>query len=165
MRLEEHTYILQKRRFQGFISEILRVVSLLREKFTFFNSLGTTKISRSLRLSVYINVVLLINFPEQFELCFYFKYSRSYKVLYGNIPHTRNSIFYFRPKNVSYNTSVSGNEGQCFLYKGCKLIAFHISSQCSNTRQIKCDKTTKIFSHSKVLFHISVPFSLQSNDT
>ena len=31
--------------------------------------------SRSLRLSVYINVVFLINFPEQFELCFYFKYS------------------------------------------------------------------------------------------
>ena len=71
----------QKRRFQGFISEMLRVVSLLGETFTFFNSLGKTKISRSLRLSVYINFVLLINFPEQFELCFYFKYSRSYKVL------------------------------------------------------------------------------------
>ena len=27
-----------------------------------------------------VNVALLINFPEQFELCFYFKYSRSYKV-------------------------------------------------------------------------------------
>ena len=54
--------------------EILRVVGLLGEKFTFFvNSLGTTKISRSLRLSVYINVVLVINFPSQFELCFYFK--------------------------------------------------------------------------------------------
>ena len=36
--------------------------------------------SMSLKRSVYINVVLLINFPEQFELCFYFKYSRSYKV-------------------------------------------------------------------------------------
>ena len=33
------------------------------------------------------------------------------------------------------------------------------------TRQIKCDKTTKIFSLDKVLFHISVPFSLQSDDT
>ena len=32
------------------------MVGLLREKFTFFNSLGTTKISRSLRFSVYINV-------------------------------------------------------------------------------------------------------------
>ena len=69
------------RRFQGFMSELLRVVGLLGEKFTFFNSLETTKISRSLRLSVHINVVLLINFPEQFELCFFFKYSRSYKVL------------------------------------------------------------------------------------
>ena len=68
--------LFQKRRFQGFISEILRVVGLLGEKFTFFNSLGTTKISRRLRLSVYINVILLINFPEQFELFFYFKYSR-----------------------------------------------------------------------------------------
>ena len=62
-------------------SEILRVIGLLGEKFTFFNSLGTTKISRSLRLPVYINVVLLINFPEQLELCVYFKYSRSYKIL------------------------------------------------------------------------------------
>ena len=73
--------VLQKRRFQGFISEILRVVGPLGEKFTFLNSLGTTKISRSLRRSVYINVVLLINFPEQFKLLFYFKYWRSYKVL------------------------------------------------------------------------------------
>ena len=46
----------------------------LGEKFTVLNSLGTTKVSRSLRLSVYINVILLINFPEQFKLFFYFKY-------------------------------------------------------------------------------------------
>ena len=46
----------------------LRVVDLLGEKFAFFNSLETTKISRRLRLSVYIDVVLLINFPEQFKL-------------------------------------------------------------------------------------------------
>ena len=50
------------------------MAGLLGEKLTFFSSLGTTKISRSLKRSVYINVVLLINFPEQFELCFYFKY-------------------------------------------------------------------------------------------
>ena len=32
-------------------------------------------------ISVYINVFLLIKFPEQLiELCFYFKYSISYKV-------------------------------------------------------------------------------------
>ena len=36
----------------------------------FFNSLGTIKIFRSFKFSVYINVILLINFPEQFELCF-----------------------------------------------------------------------------------------------
>ena len=77
------TYLVffQKRRFQGFISENLRVVGPLGEKFTFLNTLGTTKISRSLRLSVYINVVLLISFPEQFKLFFYFKYWRSYEVL------------------------------------------------------------------------------------
>ena len=61
---------------------------------------------------------------------------------YSNIPHIRNSIFHLRPKNVSYNTRLSGNEGQCFLYKGCKLIAFHMFDY---TRQIKCDKTTKIY--------------------
>ena len=76
-----HLVFFQKRRFQSFISEILRVVGLLGEKFTFFNSLGANKISRNLKLSVYINVVLLINVPEQSGLCFYFKYSRSYKVL------------------------------------------------------------------------------------
>ena len=43
------------------------MVRLLGEKFIFFNSLGTTKISKSLKGSVCINVVLLINFPEQFE--------------------------------------------------------------------------------------------------
>ena len=76
------TYLVfSKEENQGFISEILRVVGPLGEKFTFLNSLGTTKISRSLRFSVYINVVLLINFPEQFKLFFYFKYWRSYKVL------------------------------------------------------------------------------------
>ena len=47
------------------------MVGLLGEKLIF--SLGTTKISRSLKLSVYINVVLLLNFPKQFELCFCFK--------------------------------------------------------------------------------------------
>ena len=41
------------------------MVGLLGEKFTFFNSLGTTKTSRSLGLSVFIDVVLLTNFPEQ----------------------------------------------------------------------------------------------------
>ena len=44
------------------------MVRPLGEKFTFLNSLGTTKLSKSLRLSVYINVVLLISFPEQFKL-------------------------------------------------------------------------------------------------
>ena len=68
------TYLVfSKEEIQGFISEILRVVGPLGEKFTFLSSLGTTKISRSLRFSVYINVVLLISFPEQFKLFFYFK--------------------------------------------------------------------------------------------
>ena len=79
--VRETHLVFEKRRFQGFISEILREVGLLGERFTFFKSLGTTKVSRSLRLSVSITVVLLINVPEQFELGFYFKYSRSYKVL------------------------------------------------------------------------------------
>ena len=29
---------------------------------------------------------------------------------------------------------LSGNEGQCFLYEGCKLIAFHMSLQCLITQ-------------------------------
>ena len=72
---------LQKRRFQGFMSETLRVIGLLGEKIMFFKSHRTTKISRTLKVPEYINVLLLINFTEQFELWLYFKYSRSYKVL------------------------------------------------------------------------------------
>ena len=36
---------------------------------------------------------------------------------YSNIPHIRNSIFRLRPKNVSYNMRLSGNEGQCSYTK------------------------------------------------
>ena len=68
----------QKKRFQDFVSgEILSVKSLGR-KISFFHSLGTTKISNTFILSVFIHVVLLINISEQFELCFYFKYSWTY---------------------------------------------------------------------------------------
>ena len=59
----------------------LKFCKSLGKKVHFFNSLGTSKISNSLKLSIYINAVLLINFPEQFELFFYFKYSRSCKIL------------------------------------------------------------------------------------
>ena len=84
--VRETHLVFQNRRFQGFMSGILRAVGLLIGTFTFFNSLGTTKVSKGLRLSVYINVVLLINFPGQFELCFYFKYSGSYKVFNPILP-------------------------------------------------------------------------------
>ena len=53
------------------------MISLLGEKFTFFNSLGTNEISRIFRLSFCIHVFLLINFSEQFELYFYLKYSKA----------------------------------------------------------------------------------------
>ena len=38
-----HLVFFRKRRFQGFISEILRVVGLLGEKFTFSTPLGQPK--------------------------------------------------------------------------------------------------------------------------
>ena len=41
--------------------------------------------------------------------------------------------FHLIPKNVSYNTRLSGNEGQCFLYEGHKLIACHMSLHCLST--------------------------------
>ena len=59
--LELHLVFFQKRRLQCFISEILRMVSLLGEKFIFFNSIGTTKILIIFRLSVSVHVVLLQN--------------------------------------------------------------------------------------------------------
>ena len=43
---------------------------------------------------------------------------------YSSYPHIRNSIFHSKPKNVSYNKRLSGNEGQYFLYEGRKLIAY-----------------------------------------
>ena len=51
-----------KNRFHGFISKIGK--SLGRNFIFFLNSLPTTKISRSFKLSVYINVVLLSTFQN-----------------------------------------------------------------------------------------------------
>ena len=62
--------VFQKRRFQGFISEILRMVGLLGEKFTFSTPLGQPGFQESQTNSNSINS----------ELCFYSNYSRSYKV-------------------------------------------------------------------------------------
>ena len=45
----------------------------------FFHSLRTNEISRIFKPFVYIYVVLLVNFPEQSELSFYLRCSRSYK--------------------------------------------------------------------------------------
>ena len=53
----------------------------LGKKFIFFKSLETTEPSRIFRPCVKIHVFLPVNFPEQFEPCFYFKYSRSYEAL------------------------------------------------------------------------------------
>ena len=66
-----HLVFFQKRRFQGFISDILRMVGLLGEKFTFSTPLGQPNFQESHTNSNSIN----------FELCFYSKYSRSFKVL------------------------------------------------------------------------------------
>ena len=51
------------------------------EKSSFVQLPWDNQISSILKLSVYTHVVLLINFPEQFELYFCFEYSRSSKVL------------------------------------------------------------------------------------
>ena len=53
----------------------------LERKVDCFESLGTTEHFRIFRLSVYIHVVLPISIHEQFELCFYFKYSKSCEAL------------------------------------------------------------------------------------
>ena len=61
-RSKRDTFSFSERRFQGFVSEILRVVGLLREKYFFSTHLGHPKFP-GMSDSVYINVVLLINFP------------------------------------------------------------------------------------------------------
>ena len=71
----------QMRRFQGLISEILRVLSLLGEKFIFSTPLGQPKFPGVSIFLLILMLPFLKNFPEQLELCFYFKYSRSYKAL------------------------------------------------------------------------------------
>ena len=68
MRLVGHQLVFfQNKTLQSFNCEILRVVDLLGEKVIFFDSLGTTEITRNFKLSDYIDVALLNNFPEQFE--------------------------------------------------------------------------------------------------
>ena len=85
MKTAGDTEVFQKKRFQGFIYENLRVVGPLGEKFLYFTCLGTNGISP---ISVHIPVSLLENFREQFELCFYSKYSKSYR--FYNIDDKRN---------------------------------------------------------------------------
>ena len=53
--------------FEGFVSEILRMVKSLGRKVLFFQRLGATKIPTIFKLYLYIHAVTLINFPEQFE--------------------------------------------------------------------------------------------------
>ena len=69
MRLDKHTSLFQKRRFQGFISEILKVIGHLGEKSFFLFQLpwDNQNFHESQTFCV-INVVLLTNSPEQFEL-------------------------------------------------------------------------------------------------
>ena len=73
--------VFQKKRFQGFIFELLRVVKSLEGNAHFFSTpLGQPKFHESSNFPC-SPVVLLRNFPGQFELCFSFKRFRSYKVL------------------------------------------------------------------------------------
>ena len=71
--------VFQKRRFQGFISGILRAINLLGEKGFFFQSLEITE--PFLYLPFIFMSSFPVNFPEQFEVCFYYKYLRSYEAL------------------------------------------------------------------------------------
>ena len=74
--------VFSKEGFNGFISKILSDKSLGRKVCVFFSSpLGQTESFRIFRLSVYIHVALPVNFSEQFEVCFHFKYLRSYEAL------------------------------------------------------------------------------------
>ena len=115
MRYAGHTQFSQKMRFQGFISEILRMVSLLGQKFIFFkNSLGKTKILTIFKPSVYIHGVLPINFLEQFELCSYLiirevikfynlghkKFETDFSTLYKYTLHLNDLLIYF--EHVSF---------------------------------------------------------------
>ena len=58
-----HLVFFQKERFQVFISEIVRVVGLLGEKFIFEVSWDNQNFQES-QLFEYIYDVLLTNFPE-----------------------------------------------------------------------------------------------------
>ena len=50
-------------------------------KVVFFQLPWDNKNFNNFKFSVFIHVVLLINYLEQFELCFYFQYSIIYEVL------------------------------------------------------------------------------------
>ena len=58
------SFFYRKRIFQCYVSEILRVVSLLGEKFIFLKSPGAIEVSRVFKLSVYIHVVLPVQFSR-----------------------------------------------------------------------------------------------------
>ena len=91
--------VFSKEEISRSISQILRVVGLLGAKFIFLTPLGQLKFPGVSDFPVYINVVLLTNFPEQFELCFYFKYSRSLFKFYNLGDKTFETDFSFCENN------------------------------------------------------------------
>ena len=96
----------QERGFQGFICEILRVVGLFGEKFTFLNSLGTNKISRNLILFVHANVVLLINFQNNLK--------------YASTSNIQKVIKFYNLGDKTFETDFSASLGQMPLSLLCE---------------------------------------------
>ena len=67
---------------RGFTVLCLKFLKLsLGRKVNIFKLPRETKISGMCNLFLYIHIALLKNFPKQFELPFYSKYSRCYEVL------------------------------------------------------------------------------------
>ena len=66
-------------------------------------------------------------------ITFHDKKHASTNILEGNtVSHAyKKQHFHLRPKNVSYKTRLRGNEGQCFLYKDRKFIAFDVFTMLS----------------------------------
>ena len=88
-------FFLQKR-FQSFISEISRAVNFLGENFIFLSSLATNEISRNFSLFMYIDVVLLINFPEQLN--------------YASTLNVREVMKFYNPVAQSFEITVLNNK-------------------------------------------------------
>ena len=113
MRYVGRTYFFQKRKFLGFISVILRMVSLLGEKFIFFNSLARAPLGQR-KFQQFPNFLCI--FMLSFSLTF------QNNLNYASTLNIREAIKFSNLGNKSFETDFNEMFNRlCLIYLALKM--------------------------------------------